>query len=579
MNTSTISYALLSWNVRGLGDSDKCTTVRNSLSAARLDIVCLQETKLSSTSDAKSCSFLPPTLSNYACVDAAEARGGLITAWNTRSLTMTSVISRRRSLTTVFSSTASDYTFTVTNVYAPADHRESAQFLFDIEELAALVHGNWIVAGDFNLTRGAEDNSNGAVHQGLADAFNDTIHKLGLIDMPLLDRLFTWSNHRDNPTLARLDRVFINAEMSVCFPNSSLTSLPKPTSDHTPILLKLSTAIPKPNLFRFENGWLKHPDYLEAVLPVWRSGGTRDAAASLVRSLKAVRGASKVWARGKRAPPTLQSNCNFVIYMFDVFEEGRCLSAGERALRALCRERLVVDIRERAAYWKQRGKCRAILEGDCNTRFFHARASHRMRCNQIRELEVAGVLVSAHDAKTNALTAHLRGLLSAVPRTPATPTIARLYTNSKVTSPELLVSPFTHDEARAAVRAMNRNSSPGPDGFGPGFYMAAWDTVSSDILRLAAAFHAGQADLERLNRAYVVMLPKHATATKASDYRPICLQNCSLKIIAKMLTTRLPTMLTTRLTTRLKSRLSLTLIKLDSSREDQSPRTSSMPWS
>ncbi|CAO2178496.1 unnamed protein product [Urochloa humidicola] len=162
-----------------------------------------------------------------------------------------------------------------------------------------------------------------------------------------------------------------------------------------------------------------------------------------------------------------------------------------------------------------------------------------MRCYQIRELEVAGVLVSAHDAKTNALTAHLRGLLSAVPRPPATPAIARLYTNSRVTSPELLVSPFTHDEARAAVRAMNRNSSPGPDGFGPGFYMAAWDTVSPDILRLTAAFHAGQADLERLNRACVVMLPKHATATKASDYRPICLQNCSLKIIAKMLTTRL----------------------------------------
>ncbi|CAO2039280.1 unnamed protein product [Urochloa humidicola] len=86
---------------------------------------------------------------------------------------------------------------------------------------------------------------------------------------------------------------------------------------------------------------------------------------------------------------------------------------------------------------------------------------------------------------------------------------------------------------------MRRASSPGPDGFGPGFYKASWSTVSPSIMQFAAAFHAGEADLERLNRSYVVMLPKKETAMRPADYRPICLQNCSLKIVAKMLTTRL----------------------------------------
>ena len=58
-------------------------------------------------------------------------------------------------------------------------------------------------------------------------------------------------------------------------------------------------------------------------------------------------------------------------------------------------------------------------------------------------------------------------------------------------------------------------------------------------MELVHAFHRGEAELERLNRAFVVMIPKHCAATRAGDYRPICLQNCSLKIVAKMLTTRL----------------------------------------
>ncbi|CAN6209153.1 unnamed protein product [Urochloa humidicola] len=539
MNSNTVNYSLLTWNVRGLGDSDKCKSVRDVLLAAKLDIACLQETKLVGTDSSKARAFLPTSLSAFSCVDADGTRGGLITAWNACSVTMTSVLTRDRSLTVFFSSTASDYAFAVTNVYAPADHSESQAFLLELEALAAHIPGNWVIAGDFNLTRGAADNSNGTVHQALANAFNDTIHKLGLIDLPLVDRLFTWSNHRDHPTLARLDRVFFNVSMSTTFPNSSLLSLPKPTSDHTPLRLSLTTSIPKPNLFRFENSWLKNRDFLSSVLPAWHGVAATDAAGALVGSLKAVRCASKVWARGKRTPPSLQANCKFVIYMFDVLEEGRFLSTGELVLRQACRDRLALAVREQAAYWKQRGKCRAIREGDSNTRFFHAQASHRLRRNNIRLLEVNGTTVSSHSDKARALSTHLRTLLARVPRAGAVVNIAALYTHSKVSNPERLIAEFTEQEALTAVRAMNRNSSPGPDGFGPSFYVAAWNTVAERVLRFAAAFHSEQAELERLNRSYIVMLPKRPAAVKVGDYRPICLQNCSLKIVAKMLTSRL----------------------------------------
>jgi len=46
MNSSNRCFYVVSWNVRGLGDPDKCTIVRNALRDAKPSIVCLQETKL-----------------------------------------------------------------------------------------------------------------------------------------------------------------------------------------------------------------------------------------------------------------------------------------------------------------------------------------------------------------------------------------------------------------------------------------------------------------------------------------------------------------------------------------------------
>ena len=47
-------------------------------------------------------------------------------------------------------------------------------------------------------------------------------------------------------------------------------------------------------------------------------------------------------------------------------EEDRVLSVLERQVRSMCQERLCLAINERAAVWRQRGKRRAVREGDSN---------------------------------------------------------------------------------------------------------------------------------------------------------------------------------------------------------------------
>ncbi|CAN6228097.1 unnamed protein product [Urochloa humidicola] len=192
MSSASKLFTVMSWNVRGLGDSDKCDVVRDAISAASPTLVCLQETKLTDVTAKKARLFLPPThASSLHFLSAAGTRGGILTAWNANSFTLESFIARRHTLTTVLSSTLSDHRLSVTNVYAPADHRDSLEFLDGLRELAPHISGPWLLAGDFNLVRSAADKKGRAPDARLCTAFNNTIDDLGLDELPLLDRLYT----------------------------------------------------------------------------------------------------------------------------------------------------------------------------------------------------------------------------------------------------------------------------------------------------------------------------------------------------------------------------------------------------
>ena len=99
MASNSVNFTIVSWNVRGLGDADKCKLVRDSLLTARVDIACLQESKLRTITSSKSRSFLPPHLTDFHCAEAVGSRGGIITAWNARAFTASSYIARRHTLT------------------------------------------------------------------------------------------------------------------------------------------------------------------------------------------------------------------------------------------------------------------------------------------------------------------------------------------------------------------------------------------------------------------------------------------------------------------------------------------------
>ena len=262
-------------------------------------------------------------------------------------------------------------------------------------------------------------------------------------------------------------------------------------------------------------------------------------AAVLVAQIKAARQASKVWLRKHRSPPHLYHNCYFIIRLLDYLEEFRPLIPGERCLRDLCSQRLELYLCQRAAYWKQRAKFRALKEGDANTKFFHARASGRRRKNQIATITVDGVQLITHQDKSDAMTAYYTSILGITNATSWNFDLSTLYNSEDLQILDDLILPFTEAEALLAVKSMNVNSAPGPDGFGPAWYSSAWSSIKDDIIAFLSSFYNYTADLHRINRAHIVLLPKCPGASSPKDFRPVSLQNCPVKIITKILTTRM----------------------------------------
>jgi hypothetical protein len=144
-----------------------------------------------------------------------------------------------------------------------------------------------------------------------------------------------------------------------------------------------------------------------------------------------------------------------------------------------------------------------------------------------------------HQEKSQSMTEYYKNILGVQDTTAWNFDVTALYSSAPTPDLSALVSPFSEAEALQAVKSMNANSAPGPDGFGPAWYSSAWSFVKVDVMDFLSKFYSGPADLNCINRAHIVLLPKCQGATAPKDFRPISLQNCPIKIITKILTTRL----------------------------------------
>lgn len=152
-------------------------------------------------------------------------------------------------------------------------------FFSEVAQLKSSCEGRWIICGDFNSIRRQEERRGKSWSAKAMAMFNNLIKELALIDPPMCNQSFTWSNMQDKPTLARLDRFLLSTEWDQDFPLSKVEALPRITFDHCPILLSADRRTKrKKKFFRFEETWLNHEGFITKLPGWWKEGALKNSA-------------------------------------------------------------------------------------------------------------------------------------------------------------------------------------------------------------------------------------------------------------------------------------------------------------
>jgi endonuclease/exonuclease/phosphatase family metal-dependent hydrolase len=152
-----------------------------------------------------------------------------------------------------FSSAHNNQPWQLVCVYGPCSGPERDIFVQWLHDLDIPLHDNWLLLGDFNFMRSIENRNKPGVDMNDIFLFNEIISHLGLIELPLKGRSFTWSNMQDSPLLQQIDWFFTSCQWTLSFPDTVVHPLAKNTSDHVPCVVKIKTTIPKAKIFRFES--------------------------------------------------------------------------------------------------------------------------------------------------------------------------------------------------------------------------------------------------------------------------------------------------------------------------------------
>jgi hypothetical protein len=391
-----------------------------------------------------------------------------------------------------------------------------------------------MIVGDFNMYRSTENRNMEGGNMTYVFTFNEIISSIGLQEIPLKGKNYTWSNMQEDPLLEQIDWCFTSTHWISAFLNTLMLPLSRPTSDHTPCRIQIGTSIPKAQIFRFENHWIQQPGFSELVQQVWNiNQRANNIASRIAAKFKLLRRVLKRWGKSLSTINNTISSCNNVLLVLDRLEEIRPLYTQEFNFRNILKEHTLNLLERKKIFWRQRYTVRWTKFGDENTSFFHAAATQRFRFNTITELEDQnGTLITDHRCKEAIIWDEFNNRLG------STTTPLMLFDLHHLIAPRDLTSllqSYTHDEIDKVVKEMPTNKAPGPDGFNGAFYKSCWETIKHDIYQLCDKFFSGQVQLTALNSSFITLIPKVSNPTTIGDYRPISLSSSALKIITKLM--------------------------------------------
>jgi hypothetical protein len=436
-------------------------------------VICLQETK-KETFDAlflkKICPF---GFDSFEVLPSVGASGGILIAWKGSVFKGAKIFCNNFALSVQFSSRLNNSSWVLTSVYGPCTADGKLTFTNWMKGINMPNDIDWMILGDFNLIRKPENRNKPGGDLTEMFMFNAAISSLGLNEVQLQGRKFTWSNMQPSPLLEKLDWIFTSNGWINNYPNTTAKALDMVPSDHCPCLVSVSTVIPRSKIFRFENFWLKNAEFQEILTSAWNMVNIiEDSARNINAKFKVLRKKLREWQASIASLATLIKNVRLIILFMDVLEEFRDLSLYEWNFKEILNKHLLTLLEKQKMYWRQRGNIKWVTLGDAGTHFFHANATLRHKLKTIAELTtIEDLSFSAHKDKEEILWNEFKQRLGFTEFGGFSVHPSFLFQqNSQLHS---LEDPFTENKIDSVVKTLPNFKSPGPDGFNNEFTKAA----------------------------------------------------------------------------------------------------------
>ncbi|KAB1998914.1 hypothetical protein ES319_D12G123600v1, partial [Gossypium barbadense] len=463
----------LSWNCRGLGNSAKIRELKQLLAVNNPDIIFLSEIKMSATDLRRvqnNC-----RLQNGLDVNSEGRSGGLALIW--RDGMNVSIQNYSKHHIDSMVRLENNKTIRVTGFYGRANLNRRRSSWDILRRVGESVREEWVIGGDFNAILNDAEKEGG--RKGLRAQMNEfkaVMDEMALVDIKPDSGWFTWVNNREEGRLIkeRLDRFLTSVAVVENFPFIATKVLRQTQSDHDAIILDLWGRKPKPFpkdkrlCFNFDVCWVGNKEAKNVIERAWNNEGT-DYGDKMDR----VRSALGPWqckkfGKMKNEMRKLEKQIEVVIDSASKADSGKTLKETRRRLDFL--------YTKEESYWAQRSRSRWLREGDRNTRFFHAKATGRLKKNNIERLKDAeGNWVTNSKEICKVAKDYFVSLFRSNSQNANIQEMGHIKECVTRETNERLNMIYTEEEITQAIKQMDPNKAPGIDGLSGNFFKHHWE--------------------------------------------------------------------------------------------------------
>lgn len=168
-----MDYKILNWNVRGLNNPAKRRATLMFAAEVGCNIICLQEVKLAVITPAIVAEILGTQFrENFIYKPAVGTRGGILIACSSDfEITHEPLADGPNSISGTVRDRTNNDSWTISAVYGPQTDSDKILFIEELKNIKQFAQACWMVTGDFNLIKKADEKNNGNINLQMMGCF------------------------------------------------------------------------------------------------------------------------------------------------------------------------------------------------------------------------------------------------------------------------------------------------------------------------------------------------------------------------------------------------------------------------